>query len=395
MDINQHHNNINNIANSNIEYPSKKFNGKGIVTTGGGLTYFTCAWILINMLRHFKCELPIEVWYLGKHEMNDHMLHIMQQIPGVTCIDAYEISKTIPVKKLDGWELKVYAIKNSSFEEVMFIDSDNVPTKDPTYLFNSKQYLECGSVFWTDNSKFPTAYKNSWEVCDVTPVDGLEFESGQLLLNKSKCWKALELTSYLNENSNFFYRFLFGDKDTFRMAWLKTNTPFKSPTSPYCLKNNEVIYQSDFNEDVIFQHRSGSKWKLNGINSQPSKFQYNKECSNFLMQLRQKWQGTIRSIPKNFNEIEKQAYDEICKIKKYKFDNGQRKTLTTLISSFKLGIGISRMEDTWNLYSDNNDIPVLTLGKLDRTTCFLRKENDIWTGLYLFDSRKIVTLTKF
>ena len=37
---------------------------------GGGLRYFPCAWVCINMLRHVGCRLPIEFWYQGNEEMD-------------------------------------------------------------------------------------------------------------------------------------------------------------------------------------------------------------------------------------------------------------------------------------------------------------------------------------
>src|SRR4051812_40063337 len=43
-------------------YPGH-FKGKGIVICAGGVTYLTCAWVNITLLRETGCTLPIEIWY--------------------------------------------------------------------------------------------------------------------------------------------------------------------------------------------------------------------------------------------------------------------------------------------------------------------------------------------
>src|SRR5206468_3920334 len=42
--------------------------GRGIVICGGGMKYFTNAWVCIKMLRRLGCRLPIQFWFLGRGE---------------------------------------------------------------------------------------------------------------------------------------------------------------------------------------------------------------------------------------------------------------------------------------------------------------------------------------
>src|SRR5262245_56338271 len=50
--------------------PQGRFDGRGIVICAGGPRYFTCAWVLISVLRHVhRVALPIQVWHLGRSEM--------------------------------------------------------------------------------------------------------------------------------------------------------------------------------------------------------------------------------------------------------------------------------------------------------------------------------------
>ena len=55
-------------------YPHDRFAGRGIVTCAGGRRYFTCAWVLIWILRRVhQSKLPIQLWHLGRGEMSDAM----------------------------------------------------------------------------------------------------------------------------------------------------------------------------------------------------------------------------------------------------------------------------------------------------------------------------------
>src|SRR5204863_9907897 len=105
-------------------YP-KIFSERGIVTCGGGVGYFTTAWVCIHQLRRIGCTLPIQLRYLGPREVNDHMRALLAPL-GVECIDACEVRKTYPARILNGWELKPYAMLHCPFREVLLLDSDNV-----------------------------------------------------------------------------------------------------------------------------------------------------------------------------------------------------------------------------------------------------------------------------
>jgi alpha 1,2-mannosyltransferase len=61
------------------DYPNT-FEGKGIVVCAGGVKYITCAWVLISMLRHQNCKLPIEVWYAG-NEVSQEMMTELAKFP--------------------------------------------------------------------------------------------------------------------------------------------------------------------------------------------------------------------------------------------------------------------------------------------------------------------------
>ncbi|NQT93200.1 MAG: hypothetical protein HQ559_10600 [Lentisphaerae bacterium] len=187
MDIKHYHPQIASIAETPCEYPKNRFFGAGIVICAGGRTYFTCAWVLVNMLRRLGCRLPIEVWYRGRHEMSNVMRRMLESVTNVYCMNAADQGDG---RRLDGWEVKPYAITHSRFEEVLFLDCDNIPTRDPSGLFEEEAYRRYGAVFWPDRwmgkddqDRHRTIWPQAWEACDVPQRDEPEFESGQILIN--------------------------------------------------------------------------------------------------------------------------------------------------------------------------------------------------------------------
>src|SRR5262249_4956240 len=61
------------------------YQGAGIVIAGGGVRYFTCAWVCIRMLRRLGCRLPVEFWYLGSKEMDRERRSLLTDL-NVKCV---------------------------------------------------------------------------------------------------------------------------------------------------------------------------------------------------------------------------------------------------------------------------------------------------------------------
>jgi hypothetical protein len=163
--------------------------GRGIVIGGGGSTYFPCAWVAINALRKLGCSLPIQLWYLGEAEMDARMERLVAPL-GVECVDAHAVARADPCRILRGWELKPYMAKQSRFREVLLLDADNVPLRDPTYLFEEPGYRAHGSVLWPDlHAQGPgeshvmhRLKPDTWATFGLSYRDEPPVESGQVLV---------------------------------------------------------------------------------------------------------------------------------------------------------------------------------------------------------------------
>jgi alpha 1,2-mannosyltransferase len=107
----------------------------------------------------------------------------------------------------------------------MLLDADNVVLDDPEYLFYATEYMQTGTLFWPDVTTLkPT--NPLFETLELKPREVRAQESGQLLIDKKRCWKALNLSVHMNKESDYYYQYIYGDKDTFFLSCLATQTPY-------------------------------------------------------------------------------------------------------------------------------------------------------------------------
>src|SRR5262249_47612214 len=147
----------------------------------------------------------------------------------ITPVDAYEVRKTHAARILNGWELKPFALLHSRFKEVILLDADNVAVVDPGFLLETPEFKRTGAIFWPDFGRLEPS-RAIWERTGVEYRDEPEFESGQMVLDKERCWRALQLTKWYNDYSDYFYNYVHGDKETFHMAWRKLGQDYAMPS---------------------------------------------------------------------------------------------------------------------------------------------------------------------
>lgn len=288
-------------------YPEDRFDGRGVVIAAGGVKFQLGAWVVVNMLRDHGCKLPIEIWYLGPREYNAAWERLLQPLD-VRCVDAYEVRKKVPHERLHGWELKPYAIQHSRFEEVLFLDADNCPIRDPSFLFDSQPYKDNGAVFWPDYGRLGRD-RLAWRVFgNIEYRNEPEFESGQIVLDKSRCWQCLELCHWYMQNSNnFFFRHVHGDKEVFHLAWRKLGQPYAMP-SRGIHSLDSTMCQHDFDGERLFQHRNLAKWSVRG-NRRIKGFKFEAECIGHVKQLASQWSPAAQTLPTDDDRQAIQALD--------------------------------------------------------------------------------------
>lgn len=283
-----------------IEPYNGGFSGRGITICTGGSLYFANAWVLIRMLRRHGCNLPVQFWHFGEEELDDTMRRLVAPY-GVECVDARKLMRKVGRRISGGWPLKAFSILHSPFEEVLALDADNIPIRNPEYLFDYAAYQETGAIFWPDIGRTEPS-RAIWPLMGVPFRSEPEFESGQIVVHKALTWEPLNLTMWMNEEgrADFFYKIIWGDKDTFRFAWHKFGFPFAMTQVPLQMLSvvggpccAGVMCQHDLDGERLFQHRNLLKWELFAENPWVPGFLFEGECREYLAQLRASWGGHI------------------------------------------------------------------------------------------------------
>jgi hypothetical protein len=257
-----------------------QYQGRGIVVVGGG-RYFVSAYVTIRVIRELGCRLPIELWHLNE-EIDAQMLRQLAPYD-VQCINAEEVAQNGSYRFITGhwwrgWQLKAFALRNCSFREVLLLDADSYPVRNPEFLFDWPRYREWGAVFWPDlESNKGMIPSEAWSIFGVDPIEELPTESGQLLVNKELCWRELNLALHYNSHADFVYRIVYGDKDTFPIAWRRLGRRYARmwPTSTF---ESVAIRQADDRGELLFLHRVHDKFRLPAtrFSATPQQFEQNK-----------------------------------------------------------------------------------------------------------------------
>lgn len=246
--------------------------GNGIVVCAGRFEYGTDALLLVRMLRKQGCQLPIEIWHRNDELSAAFVAAFEAERCTVRNVDAVS-----GVSFANPFAIKPLAVYHSAFQKVLLLDADNLPVKDPTYLFEMLNETQ-STVFWPDH--WPLDRKaRCWKLLSDAQVAQMTYtnaqDSGQLLVDKSKCLKALAVCARVNVQLHSQLKRLFpepfnhGDKDTWHFAWLSTSTPFtmmpgrpggagaKDHTGQYI---GHTVVQYDLQSDPIFLHKMRAKW---------------------------------------------------------------------------------------------------------------------------------------
>ncbi|KAH7343195.1 mannosyltransferase putative-domain-containing protein [Rhizoctonia solani] len=196
--------------------------GRGIVMTGGNKDTVQRILVSLRILRHeYKCKLGVEVFSFPGEITNQNDVRSLGDL-GATVRELSEFAKVDGAWK--NFQIKAAAIAKSSFGEVLYIDSDNIPLSDPSILFNEPLYRNGPrAVFWPDFNK-DHPQNAIWRVLGVGCNYGRwELESGQILIDKrgngGLNLAALYVAVHMAHEQSFYYMLSGGDKDTFRYAF--------------------------------------------------------------------------------------------------------------------------------------------------------------------------------
>ena len=260
------------------EYPGGEDNG--VIMVAGGKKYGPLGLRAVKKIRSLSPNLKIHIFGLDEDELQHESMIELSNMSNVYVSHLDQKTKSQEV----GWQCKIKAIIACNFENVFLIDADNVPLQPIHELFELDVFKENSAIMWRDiedkerpisilgkHVNFP--YLNS-----VSPNGKLlenlnisikhQHESGQLLVNRRKSWKALDLIAKMNDASGHFYNLMHGDKDTYQIGFKATETsfyevPFRPSTGGYLddsgkYKKVSLIQYHPTNGKPMFSHCAGS-----------------------------------------------------------------------------------------------------------------------------------------
>ena len=235
---------------------------RGIVICGGGWKFFPSIYVTVKILRHVGCHLPIQVWYLGDRGEFDIRMQAALANDDVGWIDANAFCREHGIARriLGGWEVKPLAAAYAPFETVLFLDADSYPAYNPEQFLEHPEFQRVGAAFWPDQGRLEPG---QWERFGVSQHDEAAWETGQFIVDKSRHWQPLWLTAFMNDFSDYVYRHIYGDKDTFHLCWRLCGHEVCVPTQ-WPGWDRVAFVQFDFEGRPLFIHRTRDKFRLAG-----------------------------------------------------------------------------------------------------------------------------------
>ena len=211
--------------------------GRGIVMAAGDHDAAIRARTNIRFLRSYNCTLPIEIFHFpGELSNKDKsMLSDLSQLEASDGRGLHNNEVTIRVvekiQKGNGWkafEIKGAAIQQSSFVDILYLDTDSYFLRNPEPLFESKHFNETGLLLWPDYTK-SHATNPIWRLVGQQCRNEYEGESGQIAVSRSRHQDLLWVAEYFALHHDEFFGFMGGDRDTFRAAALLLGKKWNGP----------------------------------------------------------------------------------------------------------------------------------------------------------------------
>jgi hypothetical protein len=374
--------------------------GRGIVIAGGGLKYMPSVWVHVHLIRSFGCNLPIQLWYLGDHEMDPALSRLLMPL-GVECVNALDHPEAKNFRILCGWELKLFATWYSPWKEVLFLDADSCPVQDPEYFFDSKPFKDYGAIFWPDYAQWVL----KWDVWRIFGIDRLAdpnvaphepaLESGQFIINKQEVEKEFRLSMFYAEHSDFTFNHVYGDKETFHLAWRKLNSNYAICSRPPGWNEHTIVqWDVENTNQVAFQHRVQDKWRLSGNNRFVESLANEAESFALLKELKTLWSGVLWENPRPI-PYERDRIAELTGTRWLYHRVGFDKRTISLGPSNRITEGSAECEERWWFNVHHKYGPTLTLSRIDRPTCHLQwdESKEMWVGNWIENERMPVELS--
>lgn len=245
---------------------------RGVVITASGANFGIAATAVL-MLRHVGSKLPIELFLDSASEYEHKLCNTSLSSLDVQCLNMDDFlhvpkSANYSTPHFKKFEFKAFALIFSSFQNILFLDSDAFPIRKPDYLFDVEPYKSHGLVTWPD-FWLPTISPLFYEIAEAQmpnrTMKSRASESGIMLYDKARHADSLLLAAYYNFYGKYYYQLHSqgawgsGDKETFTQGAVVLGNPFwQVKRNAVMLTPGEIHYGSG-----IWQADPELDWKSN------------------------------------------------------------------------------------------------------------------------------------
>ncbi len=185
--------------------------GRGVVMVAGNAdTLRRVVWSVQHM-REKGMTLPVEVYHFpGEEPHSDD--DIWKQLADLKIQLVAVQGQSKDVGKTKSYHLKAIAVVQSPFQEVLYMDSDNIAVRDPEYMFDSPSYKRTG-IFATYDYWKTSGNNAIWAILGIRCRDEWEMEAGQIFVDKKRHLDVFLLTQFMLEHHSYFFYFSDGDSE--------------------------------------------------------------------------------------------------------------------------------------------------------------------------------------
>lgn len=191
--------------------------GRGIILLLDTPGELDAARTVVQRLRAQGCTLPVACWHRGLSFPKSAKLF---RTLGVTFVNATR-TKEKPAPQTRG-ELRLHALRHTSWREVLVLTPNDELIQNPDGLFTRLSRSASGAVFFPKRRNH--ARPGVWKLCGLASP-AVTASLSPLLLDRARCWSALELWSWVTNRMYFFNGYVDGEGGAAQFAFARAGTP--------------------------------------------------------------------------------------------------------------------------------------------------------------------------
>lgn len=204
--------------------PVPAMHGRGIILLLDTPEELADALACVRRLRARGCELPVACWHrdfsLSKSPARFRALDL-------TLVNAAR-TKEKPAP-LTHAELRLHALRHTSWREVLVLTPDAFSLQNPDRLFARLARARSGALFFHERRN--QARPGVWKLCGLeSPAETAGVSA--LLIDRARCWGALQLWRWVAERMYFFNGYVDGEGGAAQFAFARSGTPLTPGRRP-------------------------------------------------------------------------------------------------------------------------------------------------------------------